>query len=439
MTQVAKGPEPTVQPVERSLAPLVLPEVAVKLALGARVSRKGDEAFVLFEGQTLRVHWDDYVLAQKAAKRLSAKLPQKVESLSMSDVLALSGFAHQYVTDLLFKPGAIRVLYYPVVADGSAFYRCILPSVMLNKGEKVQAHVSRQRVAREALSYDVIVIQIDSSPATYQFAKALQEMGKKIVFELDDAFDLLEPWHPCYELYRTDEAQANIRRTMALADAVTVTTQYMKERYSDVAKRIEVIPNFIPIGDWLKAEPHEPGEFRVLWAGSPSHFGDLDVVAYALWCFMRQHPDVKTIFFGREPKDIPSDLAGRVKVEPFCPFEEYPYKLAEFKADVALAPLADVDFNRAKSNLKLLEYGACGYPVIASDVGPYRVDHEVKGTPPRLLAGNAKEWEEALEAVYSNENYRLKLKEKSVEFARMHSIEANAGRIEDFFAKLAAQ
>lgn len=431
--------ESAVQPVERSLAPLVLPEVAVKIALGARVSRKGDEAFVLFEGQTLRVHWDDYVLVQKAAKRLSTKLPPKIESLSMSDILSLTGFAHQYVTDLLFKPGAVRVLYYPVLAEGSAFYRCMLPSVILNKGEKVQASVSRQRVAREALAFDVIVIQIDSSPATYQFVKALQQMGKKVVFELDDAFDQLEPWHPCYELYRTKETQDNIRRTMALADAVTVTTPYLKERYADIAQRIEVIPNYIPIGDWPKAELHEPGEYRVLWAGSPSHFGDLDVVAYALFCFMRQHPDVRMDFFGREPKDIPSDLAGRVKVTPFCAFDEYPIRLAEFKADVALAPLADVDFNKAKSNLKLLEYGACGYPVIASDVGPYRLAEESEATPPRLLARNAKEWEDALESVYSSESLRLKLKEKSVEFARRHSIEANAGKLEAFFTGLAAQ
>lgn len=428
--------EPKVQPVERSLAPLVLPEVALKIALGARVSRKGDEAFVLFEGQTLRVHWDDYVLAQRAAHRLAAKLPAKLESLSMSDVIALSGYAHQYVTDSLFKPGAIRVLYYPVLAEGSAFYRCMLPSVILNKGEKVQAHVSRQRVAREALSYDVVVIQIDSSPATYQFAKALQAMGKKIVFELDDAFDLLEPWHPCYELYRTKEAQDSIRRTMALADCVTVTTEFLRDRYADVARRIEVVPNYIPIGDWPKAEPHEPGEFRVLWAGSPSHFGDLDIVAYSLFNFMRQHPDVETRFIGREPKDIPSDLAGRVKVQPFAAFEEYPLRLADAKADIAIAPLADVGFNKAKSNLKLLEYGACGYPVIASDVGPYRVNHEVKGTPPRLLASTAKEWEDALEAVYSNENYRLKLREASLEFARKHSIEANAGKLESFFVGL---
>jgi glycosyltransferase involved in cell wall biosynthesis len=434
VTQATKTEE-AVQPVERSLAPLVLPEVALKIALGAKVSRKGDEAFVQFEGQTLRVHWDDCVLAQRAAHRLASKLPAKLEQLSMTDVIALMGFAHQYVTDGLFKPDAIRVIYYPVVADGSAFYRCILPAVILNKGAKVQAHVSRQRVAREALAYDVIVIQIDSSPATYQFAKALQEMGKKIVFEIDDAFDQLEPWHPCYELYRTREAQDNIRRTMALADCVTVTTKYLKERYADVARRIEVIPNFVPIGDWLKAEPHGLDEFRILWAGSPSHFGDLEVVAQALWKFMRGKAPAKAFFFGREPKNIPEDLKSRVSVTPFCPFADYPYKLAEFKADVALAPLADVDFNRAKSNLKLLEYGACGYPIIASDVGPYQAQKEERNAS-RILVRNEKEWEDALNLVYSNLDFRGHLREAATEFARTYSVEANAGKIENFFAEL---
>lgn len=432
--------EPEVQPVERSLAPLVLPELAVKLALGARVTRKGDETFVLFEGETLRVHWDDYILVQKAAQRLQTKLPAKLEGLSVSDLIRLTGYAGQYVTDLLFKPGAVRVLYYPVIAKGSAFYRCILPSIVLNKGAKAMAHLSRQRVAREALAYDVVVIQIDSSPATYQFAKALQQMGKKIVFELDDAFDALESWHSCYELYRTDEARENIRKTMALADCVTVTTQYLKDRYADIAKRIEVIPNLISIGDWPKAEPHGTSEYRVLWAGSPSHLGDLEVMAKALWDFALPKPDVRIAFFGREPAGVPAELKDRVSVTPFCEFEDYPNKLADFKADVALAPLADIDFNLAKSNVKLLEYGGCGYPIIASDVGPYRLgetrmDHD-DGTPYRLTPRDEDEWFLSLEKVYRSKELRSRLAAGATRYARLYSIESNAARIENFFTGL---
>ena len=38
---------------------------------------------------------------------------------------------------------------------------------------------------------------------------------------------------------------------------------------------------------------------------------------------------------------------------------------------MAVAPLDYNDFNACKSNLKVLEYGILGYPVIATDFGPY--------------------------------------------------------------------
>ncbi len=54
--------------------------------------------------------------------------------------------------------------------------------------------------------------------------------------------------------------------------------------------------------------------------------------------------------------------------------EQYPEKLASLNLDLALAPLEDHFFNACKSNLRLLEYGACGFPVICSDIPCYRGD-----------------------------------------------------------------
>jgi hypothetical protein len=56
------------------------------------------------------------------------------------------------------------------------------------------------------------------------------------------------------------------------------------------------------------------------------------------------------------------------------PIEEYPRKLASLNLDLALAPLEENAFNECKSNLRLLEYGACGFPVIATDIVCYQND-----------------------------------------------------------------
>jgi len=70
----------------------------------------------------------------------------------------------------------------------------------------------------------------------------------------------------------------------------------------------------------------------------------------------------------------------------------YPAKLASLNLDLALAPLEFHPFNDCKSNLRLLEYGACGYPVICSNTAAYG------GYLPctRVLSNSTEEWLEAI-------------------------------------------
>jgi hypothetical protein len=60
------------------------------------------------------------------------------------------------------------------------------------------------------------------------------------------------------------------------------------------------------------------------------------------------------------------------EIHPPVAIADYPAALAALNLDVAIAPLEINAFNEAKSNLKLLEYGALGYPVVCSDIVPYQ-------------------------------------------------------------------
>ena len=65
--------------------------------------------------------------------------------------------------------------------------------------------------------------------------------------------------------------------------------------------------------------------------------------------------------------------------------------LASLGLDLAVAPLEDHPFNTCKSNLRLLEYGACGYPVVCSDLEPYRGD-----LPVTRVRNRTRDWIEAI-------------------------------------------
>lgn len=420
-------------PVFASIKMQVLPQVALKLALGATYAPGPEGVKVAFESDLFVLHQKDFDVCHKASLRVKEEMPKGTE-MTATAFIDLFLRAQKLVSDEIFRPGTKKVIYYPSVSEGSAFYRCILPSLYLNKGDRVTSHVTVHKTAREAVWYDTVVIQIDHSKATQLFAKTLKEMGKKVVFEFDDDYAALEPWHPCYELYRHPETRESFEAMLKLADRVTVSTAYLARKYKAKTKSIHVIPNMIPLGDWPKAEPHGKDEFRILWAGSPGHFGDLEVVVSALWRFLRETKNVTVYFLGREPKEIPEDLRSRILCEPFREFEKYPIALADVRADVAIAPLSDVEFNRSKSNIKLLEYGGCGYPIIASPVGPYQAAcDEAAGRAPAFLCSTEEAWYRSLCLYYGNPTVRREMAEKAVAYARRYDVEQNVKQVEEFF------
>jgi hypothetical protein len=71
-------------------------------------------------------------------------------------------------------------------------------------------------------------------------------------------------------------------------------------------------------------------------------------------------------------------------------FYEYPAKLASLNLDLAVAPLEIHPFNEAKSNLRLLEYGVMGWPVVCTDIHPYQ------NAPVKRVANEPQAWIDAI-------------------------------------------
>jgi glycosyltransferase involved in cell wall biosynthesis len=89
----------------------------------------------------------------------------------------------------------------------------------------------------------------------------------------------------------------------------------------------------------------------------------------------------------------------------FVSINEYPEKMASLDLDIAIAPLEDNLFNRCKSNLRLLEYGAMSWPVVCSDVYPYQTNN-----PPVIrVKPTVSEWLVALNLLIDDELKREQL------------------------------
>jgi glycosyltransferase involved in cell wall biosynthesis len=77
------------------------------------------------------------------------------------------------------------------------------------------------------------------------------------------------------------------------------------------------------------------------------------------------------------------------------------------RLDVGIMPLVDAPFERGKCGYKLIQYMACGLPVVASPVGVNRqiVEHGVNG----FLAETPEQWATALRTLCADPALRARM------------------------------
>jgi GT2 family glycosyltransferase len=185
------------------------------------------------------------------------------------------------------------------------------------------------------------------------------------VLQLDDLITAIPRRSEAYERRNTP---GELKKVVSLADRVVTTTQPIAESIRGYAKEVLVVPNYLPraIWDGLTSRRRVGAKPRVGWAGAMQHGGDLGLIREVI---RGTFEEVDWVFLGM----CSEDLTPFVKeFHPFVPFADYPAKLASLNLDLAVAPLESNRFNECKSNLRLLEYGILGWPVVCSDVLPYR-------------------------------------------------------------------
>lgn len=239
---------------------------------------------------------------------------------------------------------------------------------------------------------------------------AVRAAGVRLVVELDD--DLLHP-EAAGRMGLGAHAHAEVRRGMITllrgADAVTVSTQQLQSVVAAYTRATcVVVPNALDPRLWLRGNRPFPASSesptRILYMGTKTHREDLmllrDVVPELQHALGRpvilDVVGVSDRFDGDgwfERLVVPTDAT------------QYPAFVAWLRArrlrwSIAVAPLADTEFNSAKSDLKLLEYGALGLPVVASRAGPYRHSDNLAS----LTGDESAEWVAALTACLRQPN-----------------------------------
>lgn len=106
--------------------------------------------------------------------------------------------------------------------------------------------------------------------------------------------------------------------------------------------------------------------------------------------------------------------------------------------DVGIMPLPDNPFERGKCGYKLIQYMACGLPVVASPVGVNRkiVEHGING----FLAATDAEWETALRTLATDPALRSRMGQAGrKEIERQYSLQVTGPRLAQLLRHAAAR
>ncbi|GHU06185.1 hypothetical protein FACS1894158_11860 [Betaproteobacteria bacterium] len=290
-----------------------------------------------------------------------------------------------------------RIVAMPIASPGAAEYRCLSPLRALHTAGKVQyAAVCQPRpdferaptsVELARMAPDTLLMHAPVDNVRCQALLSYPHFNSDIfrIYTLDDLITNIPIGNSAYHLLPADVIAKRLVFGLQASHRLIVSTGPLAEACRHLIDDIRLVPNSLPWSVWgeLKSQRRRGPRLRVGWAGAQQHAGDLrflrEVVAAT-------QSEVDWVFLGMKPEGIdPRSIEFHDYVRDFT---AYPAKLASLDLDLAIAPLEPHPFNEAKSNLRLLEYGILGWPVICTDIFPYQTDNP----PVTRLPNEADKW-----------------------------------------------
>lgn len=328
---------------------------------------------------------------------LARWLPQMAQDLAYSPGLRLdtaggfrlgeSSFSWQ---PLPHRPQP-RLLVHPADAHGSGQYRVLQPLAALQAegmAEGAAYAYLLDIVEQQRIDPDVVILQRRVGQADLARIESMPRHSRALkIYELDDY--LLElPSRSAHRAQLPADIRRSLPRAISLVDRLVVSTPALADALTGLHPDIRVARNRLPPAWWTQLPPlrrNVGARPRVGWAGGIGHSGDLEMIAEVV---RELAGEVEWVFMGLCPEPL------RPYVHEFHPgvdIEVYPRALARLNLDLALAPLEDNRFNACKSNLRLLEYGACAVPVVCTDIEAYR-----DGLPVTRVRNKTRDWVAAI-------------------------------------------
>jgi glycosyltransferase involved in cell wall biosynthesis len=259
-----------------------------------------------------------------------------------------------------------------------------------------RALIRRTRDLLSAANYDAVLLHYEAFPyLPSTFEAFLRWRGIPYLCDYDDA--IFHNYDHHTNLLVRLLLGKKIPRVMSGASQVLAGSEYLEDFARRHNRSVHRLPTVVDTDLYTTADCAERNGFTVGWIGSPSTAEYLAEVADPLRLFCKSS-GARVALVGSGPIDLPDVPLDIKSWSEDSEIED----IRRF--DVGIMPLPDSPWARGKCAFKLIQYMACGLPVVASPVGMNKevVEHGVNG----FLAQTSGEWIDALTSLHLDAELR---------------------------------
>ena len=268
-------------------------------------------------------------------------------------------------------------------------------------GYVLSRYARRARKLINAKEIDLLWIHKEVFPYLPGFVDLLIRSSRKpIVFDYDDAI-----FHN-YDLNDSTLVRlafgGKLSTILSVAEVAFCGNNYLYEYAQRYCQRVKIVPTVLDTSVAVPVTaPLERDHTRVGWIGTPSTWTEYMAPMMPLLAHVAAECGARIMAVGAECAVAPHPL-----LDSLC-WSEKTEVVRIQEMDIGIMPLTDTPWARGKCGYKLIQYMACGLPVVASPVGVNAeiVEHGVNG----FLASTELEWRGALDRLIGDPDLRRRM------------------------------
>jgi len=332
----------------------------------------------------------------------------------------------QYVPRL--REAGIEVEHHALLDD--KYVQALATGEAYPKGRVAAAYFDRLQQLIGSRDSDVIWIYVELLPYLPAFIERMAIRGKAVIYDMDDAF-----------FHRYDDSPNSLVRgllggkhgdLLSRAAACTCGNDYLHDFAVRFCPNTIVVPTVVDTGNYRPIASKPDTKIVIGWIGSPTTWPNVRPLL----------PLLEELCAGGEVCVRVIGAGSAANADSFPGLELVDWseetEVAEVqRMDIGIMPLIDSPFERGKSGYKLIQYMACGLPVVASPVGVNRtiVSDGVNG----FLATTEDQWRQALRKLIAETDLRRRMGERGREQVKSaYSLDSQAPRLIELFRSVAA-